>query len=188
MSTKRNADRAHAHFSSSVERQHAAELRRSQLIATRPATDRVLQYAASPKRCVRRALAGRPLRACAADVHDADAAHRARPVRSYQSETREANKSALDAQATQRQDSQQRDRQAEAAADEMVLRHARLQETQIQRQQQLRLDHQRETAAYNLRIVQEQQAAREHQKAAARQQAQALEERSFFDRFGTSLA
>ena len=109
-------------------------------------------------------------------------------ARSYVNEARVATKSALDAQATHQQDSRQRERQADQAADQMVLQQARLQEQQIQRQQLLRLEHQRETAAYNLRVVQEQRAEREHQKAASRRQAEALEERSFFDRFGTSLA
>ena len=107
---------------------------------------------------------------------------------SYQSEARAASKTALDAQQTQREDSCAREQQRNRSADQMVLQHARMQEQQIQKQQQTRSEHTRAAAEYNLRVVREQQEARQQQKVAERVQAQAHEERSFFDRFGTSLA
>jgi len=159
MSVRSNSAKAHETFYGvSGEKQHAAEQRRVQLLSARQGN-----------------AAGRVLQ------------YASDPM-SYQSGARAASKTALDSQSAQRQAGQQREAQRNSAADQMVLQHARMQEQQIQKQQATRAELMREAAAYNLRAVQEQQAARQQQRTAERAQAQAHEERSFYDRFGTSLA
>lgn len=71
--------------------------------------------------------------------------------------------------------------------EQQALNRAFRQEQQIEKRQGKRNEMARETAAFNLQLVQEKQAAQQQSKAVERKEAVAREERSFFDRFGTSL-
>mmetsp|Transcript_5395 Transcript_5395/g.13795 ORF Transcript_5395/g.13795 Transcript_5395/m.13795 type:complete len:207 (-) Transcript_5395:275-895(-) len=158
MSVRRNSEKANEMFSPSSERQHAAEQRRIELLAKRHDS------------CSDRVL------------------QYASNPSSYQSTVRKINKSALDQLTSQQQMIYERERGLNQAADQAALLHAQKQEQLLQKRQQTRQEHAREAAEYNRRAVQQQQAARQEQKAAERQMAQEHVEKSFFDRFGKSLA
>ncbi|KAL3924264.1 MAG: hypothetical protein SGPRY_003969 [Prymnesium sp.] len=158
LSVKRHLERSLDMYSLSSEKQHAAEQRRTQLLTER--------HERNAQRVLKYAT----------------------DPSGYRSQTRAIRKSDLDELASQQQTNQANERRISQEEDRAVLQHAHMQEQMLLKRQQTRQEHLRAAADFNLRTMQERQSARQQDKAAEKLEAQAFEEHSFFDRFGSSLA
>jgi len=147
-----------AMFSPTIDRHHEAQERRQQLLSSRSAA-----------------------------IKDRVQRYVSQPG-TYESEARVHTKSALDQLKQQQGEISARNRQFKEQEERKVMEHAHLQELQLQRRTNTRMEHQREAAAYNLQAAQARKDAQQRTQRADHQQARALQEHSFFDRFGTSLA